>query len=195
MAAAAALLGFGWLGGWAMDGRSLSTLVAGGLPEFVQEARVEHVVYRPGRTPRCGGSCGSVKAPIEWLSRRLGSPLAVPDLFAQGYTLMGGRLVPGEQASGARVTLHVSAFGADALPASTSFRFASDDASSSLYWVDCRYGYALTGKLPRARLEVLANAAYAQLLMLRGAVLARERREICYGFSVKTFFNKGSDPV
>ena len=175
LAAAAALLGVGWLGGWAMHGGSPSNRVAGDLPEFVHEARVAHAVYTPEKRHAVEVSADQSKHLIEWLSRRLGAPLVAPDLSAQGYTLMGGRLLPGEaaqsraqfmyeQASGERVTLHVSVFGAEAAPASTSFRFASDDASSSFYWVDGRYGYALTGKLPRASLEALANLAYTQLL-------------------------------
>ena len=37
---------------------------------------------------------------MQWLSRRLGKPLKVPVLAAQGYELMGGRLLPGD--NGAR---------------------------------------------------------------------------------------------
>lgn len=176
MAAAAALLGVGWLGGWWMHGGdSASTAMASSVPEFVHEARVAHVVFAREKRHAVEVGADQSKHLIEWLSRRLGAPLATPDLSALGYTLMGGRLLPGEQAqsraqfmyeqaSGERVTLHVSVFGADATPASTSFRFATDDASSSFYWVDGRYGYALTGKLPRPALEALANAAYGQLL-------------------------------
>ncbi len=172
---AAALLGVGWLGGWAMHGGSASAPAVSGVPEFVHEARVAHVVYTPEKRHAVEVGADQSKHLIEWLSRRLGAPLVAPDLSAQGYTLMGGRLLPGEeaqsraqfmyeQASGERVTLHVSVFGAGVVPASTSFRFASDDASSSFYWIDGRYGYALTGKLPRAALEALANLAYMQLL-------------------------------
>ena len=175
MAAAAALLGVGWLGGWAVHGGSPATLVARAVPEFVHEARVAHVVYTPEKRHPVEVGADQSKHLIEWLSRRLGAPLATPDLSAQGYTLMGGRLLPGEQgqsraqfmyeqASGERVTLHVSVFAENAAPASTSFRFATDAASSSFYWVDGRYGYALTAKLPRPALEALAHAAYAQLM-------------------------------
>lgn len=175
MAAAAALLGVGWLGGWAMHGDWSSTPTAGGLPEFVHEARVAHVVFTPEKRHAVEVGADQSKHLIEWLSRRLGAPLAAPDLSAQGFRLMGGRLLPGEQsqsraqfmyelASGEGVTLHVSVFGADAAPAPTSFRFASDATSSNCYWVDGRYGDALTVKLPRTALEALANAAYAQLL-------------------------------
>ena len=182
MAAAAALLGVGWLGGWLMHGGdSASTVVASSVPEFVHEARVAHVVFAREKRHAVEVGADQSKHLIEWLSRRLGAPLAAPDLSTLGYTLMGGRLLPGEQAqsraqfmyeqaSGERVTLHVSVFGADATPESTSFRFATDDASSSFYWVDGRYGYALTGKLPRPALEALANVAYGQLLPAARAV-------------------------
>ena len=56
---------------------------------------------------------------IQWLSRRVGHPLAVPDLAAQGYVLMGGRLLPAgneaaaqfmyESTAGHRLTVYVRA--------------------------------------------------------------------------------------
>lgn len=176
IAIAAALLGVGWMAGWAMHAVGPEpAALAGGLPEFVHEARVAHVVYTPEKRHAVEVGADQSKHLIEWLSRRLGAPLAAPDLTALGFTLMGGRLLPGEQGqaraqfmyeqpSGERLTLHVSVFGASAVPAPTSFRFASDAASSSFYWVDGRYGYAITSALPRPALERIANAAYAQLL-------------------------------
>lgn len=179
VAVAAALFAVGWMAGWVTHGgttgMSPSALAARALPEFVHEARVAHLVYTPEKRHAVEVGADQSKHLIEWLSRRLGAPLAAPDLSAQGFMLMGGRLLPGEQGqaraqfmyeqpSGERLTLHVSVFGADAAPASTSFRFASDEASSSFYWVDGRYGYALTGRLPRGVLEAIANTAYAQLL-------------------------------
>ena len=42
-------------------------------------------------------------------------------------------------------------------------RFTSDAGVQSFYWVDQGYGYALSGKLPRQGLLVLAEAVYRQL--------------------------------
>lgn len=175
-AAAAALFGVGCFGGWLARGVAPDLPIAArAVPGFVREARVAHLVYTPEKRHAVEVGVDQSKHLIEWLSRRLGAPLAAPDLSAQGYTLMGGRLLPGEQAqsraqfmyeqaSGERVTLHVSVFGPGSAPAATSFRFSNEGATSSFYWVDGRYGYALTGALPRAALEHLANLAYAQLL-------------------------------
>ena len=175
-AAAAALFGIGCLGGWLARGVAPDLPIAARpVPGFVREARVAHLVYTPEKRHAVEVGVDQTKHLIEWLSRRLGAPLAAPDLSAQGYMLMGGRLLPGEQAqsraqfmyeqaSGERVTLHVSVFGPESAPAATSFRFSNDGATGSFYWVDGRYGYALTAALPRAALERLANVAYTQLL-------------------------------
>ena len=45
----------------------------------------------------------------------------------------------------------------------TAFRFTSEAGVQSFYWVDQGYGYALSGKLPRQGLLVLAEAVYRQL--------------------------------
>ena len=180
-AAAAALFGVGCLGGWLARGVAPDLPIAARpLPGFVREARVAHLVYTPEKRHAVEVGIDQSKHLIDWLSRRLGAPLAAPDLSARGYTLMGGRLLPGEQAqsraqfmyeqaSGERVTLHVSVFGPESAPASTSFRFNNEGTTSSFYWVDGRYGYALTGALPRASLERLANLAYTQLLPITPA--------------------------
>jgi len=176
IAAAAALFGIGCFGGWLAHSLVADLPIAArAVPGFVREARVAYLVYTPEKRHAVEVGNDQTKHLIDWLSRRLGAPLTAPDLSAQGYGLMGGRLLPGEQGqsraqfmyeqgSGERVTLHVSVFGPESAPAATSFRFTSEGTTSSFYWVDGRYGYALTGALPRPSLERLANAAYTQLL-------------------------------
>lgn len=112
---------------------------------------------------------------VQWLSKRLQRPLQVPQLGAQGWQLVGGRLLPGEHgaraqfmfqdAAGERVTLYIGALerGAPQAMHETAFRFASEAGVQSFYWVDRGFGYALAGSLPRARLLELAEAAYRQL--------------------------------
>ena len=39
---------------------------------------------------------------MQWLSKRLGRPLVVPDLAAVGFRLMGGRLLPAEDGPAAQ---------------------------------------------------------------------------------------------
>jgi len=116
---------------------------------------------------------------VQWLSRRLDRPLKVPDFSTLGYTLVGGRLLPGENgaraqfmfedAAGERVTLYVgqldpkTAGGPPAPAPETAFRFAAEGAVPSFYWVDQGFGYAVAGRLPRETLMKLATLAYRDL--------------------------------
>jgi anti-sigma factor RsiW len=90
---------------------------------------------------------------------------------------VGGRLLPGDagaraqfmfqNAGGERVTLYLGAVNASAKVGAgnqeTAFRFLDDGAAPGFYWVDQGFGYALSGKLPRAALLALATTVYQQL--------------------------------
>lgn len=146
---------------------------------FVKEAAVAHVVYLPEKRHPVEVGADQRDHLVQWLSKRLGAPLKAPTLEAQGFALVGGRLLPGgtdataaqaapraqfmyENDNGQRVTLYVSAFTGGAL-APTAFQFASDGQTNTFYWIDGRQGYALSAQLPRPMLATLADAAYRQL--------------------------------
>ena len=121
------------------------------------------------------------------LSRRLDKPLKVPDLSTAGYTLVSGRLLPGdtgaraqimfEDTAGQRVTLYIGTLtgaapgakpGLSSAPAArpsdeSSFRFSNDGPVPSFYWSDHGFGYAIAGALDRPALMNLATLAYRQL--------------------------------
>jgi len=100
-------------------------------------------------------------------------PLRAPALQAQGFRLLGGRLLPGprspraqfmyEDATGRRVTLYVTVFEPANAPRETAFRAARDGALESFYWVEGRFGYALSAELPPADVMALAREVHAQL--------------------------------
>lgn len=106
---------------------------------------------------------------IQWLSRRVGHPLAVPDLAGQGYVLMGGRLLPAgnvaaaqfmyESGSGHRLTVYVRASGGG----DTQFRFVASEGVSAFSWTDQGLGFSLVGALDRAQLLGIANTVYQQV--------------------------------
>jgi anti-sigma factor RsiW len=108
---------------------------------------------------------------VKWLSKRLGLELRVPLLAAEGFELLGGRLLPGpdgpvaqfmyQDASGKRLTLYVSRPGRD--DALTAFRFAQEGPVSVFYWIDRECGYALSGEIDKAGLARVATAVYRQL--------------------------------
>jgi anti-sigma factor RsiW len=103
---------------------------------------------------------------LQWLSRRLGKPLAAPDLTPFGYRLMGGRLLPGndsaaaqlmyDDASGKRLTLYVRA----APGSETAFRFQRDGDAATFAWIDQGFGFAVTAPATREELLPIAEAVY-----------------------------------
>ena len=105
---------------------------------------------------------------LKWLSRRLGRPLAAPDLARLGYGLVGGRLLPAgdtaaamlmyEAESGGRLTLYVRA----GEGGETAFRFRSEGDVSTLAWLDRGFGFAVSGAIPRERLQPIADAVYRE---------------------------------
>lgn len=173
--AASVLLAFaaGWLGHgrWAQRPSSAPAGLA-----FAHDAALAHVVYSPEKRHPVEVGASEQQHLVQWLSRRLDRPLKVPELSSLGYTLVGGRLLPGEAGAraqfmfedpaGLRVTLYIGALakGQGAYAAQESaFRFAADDPVPSFYWVDQGFGYALAGRLPREALLALATAVYKQL--------------------------------
>ena len=180
MAAAVAIaFGAGWLGNaqWlraAGDAARLSRS-APATQEFVRAAALAHAVYAPEKRHPVEVAAAEQQHLVQWLSRRLDRPLKLPDLSTQGYTLVGGRLLPGSQgpraqfmfehAGGERVTLYVGSQ-AEATASGTgetAFRFATEGPVASFYWVDRGFGYALAGALPRDALLGLATVVYRQL--------------------------------
>lgn len=171
IAAGWAIAVVGGLVGWlAHEHIHPAVAVAQGMP-LSRQAAIAHVVFSP-----------DVRRPVEigaehedqlvtWLSKRLGTPVRPPKLGALGYELIGGRLLPGNSgpvaqfmyhdASGQRLTLYVST--ENAANRDTAFRFAQEGPVNVFYWVDGRFGYALSAGIPRNELARVATAVYDQL--------------------------------
>lgn len=109
---------------------------------------------------------------VKWLSKRLGYDLKIPALTAEGFELLGGRLLPGpdggpvaqfmyQDSAGKRLTLYVSR--RNRSEPLTAFRFAKEGTVSVFYWIDRECGYALSGDIDKAALARLATAVYRQL--------------------------------
>jgi anti-sigma factor RsiW len=109
---------------------------------------------------------------VKWLSKRLDVPLKVPVLTQEGFELLGGRLLPGndgpvaqfmyQDPAGKRLTLYVTPTrkGEATL---TSFRFAKEGKVSVFYWIDDQCGYALSGEVDKTTLAKVASLVYKQL--------------------------------
>lgn len=174
--AAAVLLAFGL--GWGGHMQWLASGLGGSARQtmaFAHQAAVAHVVYMPEVRHPVEVDAAQQQHLVQWLSKRLNRPLKVPNLTANGYELVGGRLLPGDggaraqfmyqNAAGERITLYIGAVDGARQRGmeETAFRYASEGSIDTFYWVDQGFGYALSGKMQRQQLLALADAVYKQL--------------------------------
>lgn len=135
---------------------------------WVQRAAAAHSVYVP--EPRHAVEVAAQEEHLaRWLTRRIEVPVTLFDLSAEGFVLVGGRLLPDgagksaqlmyQDGEGRRVTLYLR----KPEPGSeTAFRFEQQGDLGLFYWVEPGAGFALVGALPRERLLALAQAVYRQ---------------------------------
>lgn len=106
----------------------------------------------------------------QWLSKRLGASISIPDLSSMGLKLVGGRLLPGptgeaaafymyEGKSGERFTIYC----AKAASPETALRYKDADRVAAFYWVDDKIAYVVSGPADRDRLEQVTKAVYEQI--------------------------------
>jgi anti-sigma factor RsiW len=141
-----------------------------GTPLPIRAARA-HLVYSPEVRHPVEVDAREQDHLVKWLSKRLDLPLKVPVLAAEGFELLGGRLLPGtdgpvaqfmyQDATGKRLTLYVTRpHKGDEV---TAFRFAQEGRVSVFYWIDRDCGYALSGEVEKPQLARVASLVYKQL--------------------------------
>jgi anti-sigma factor RsiW len=168
-AAVMAWVAVGGIGGWYLHGYDVAK--SADTVAFARRAAIAHIVYSPEvRHPVEVGADQEAHL-VAWLSKRLGGSLKVPQLAPLGYNLVGGRLLPGNQgpvaqfmfqdSTGQRLTLYVRNGAGDTKE--TAFRYARESGISVFYWVDGKFGYALSGDVEKADLLRVANVVYRQL--------------------------------
>ena len=163
----------GGLAGWELHGeRPLAVSAPDVGATMARRAAVAHATYSPEvRHPVEVGADQEAHL-VAWLSKRLGAPLRAPQLEAVGYSLVGGRLLPGDTGPvahfmyqcnrGTRVTLYVRTEAAG--NRETAFRYAREGSVGVFYWVDRKLGYALSSAdISKDDLLKVANAVYQQL--------------------------------
>jgi anti-sigma factor RsiW len=168
-------IALGAVGGWqlhSLQQRPVAAAPADAASQLARRAAVAHATYSPEVRHPVEVGADQESHLVTWLSKRLGTQLRAPKLEAVGYTLVGGRLLPGDSGPvahfmyqcnrGTRVTLYVrSDMGSNR---STAFRYAREGSVGVFYWVDSKVGYALSSAdISKDDLLKVANAAYQQL--------------------------------
>jgi anti-sigma factor RsiW len=169
IAAAATIAAFlvGGFAGWMARGASAAT--SSGFETLTSDALDAYKLYvvevrHPVEVP------GEERAHMtQWLSKRLGAELRVPDLQPIGLKLVGGRLLPGstgaaafymyETTSGERFTIYC----ARASTPDSALRFKDGNSNAAFYWVDKDIAYVVSGPADRSRLEKVTQAIYEQV--------------------------------
>lgn len=168
-AAVVAWIALGGVIGWQLHAFNAATTRSDG-STWAHRAALAHAVYSPEvRHPVEVGADQEAHL-VAWLSKRLGTQLRVPHLANIGYSLVGGRLLPGERgpvaqfmyqdARGQRLTLYVRT-NADERSES-AFLFAKEQGVGVFYWLDRKLGFALSGTVDKPELLRVATAIYKQ---------------------------------
>ena len=170
MAAAAALLLVLGAGGGYLAGGGLG-LEAQAEDELAEGAIAAHTIYAAERRHAVEVGADDKDHLLGWLSKRLGLTLIAPDLTAEGFELVGGRLLPAgqktaalllyEDANGNRISVYVTPEGTE--KAKGIYKDEAGEASA-IYWLDKGWGCAVVGTLPREQLLDVGRKAYRQLL-------------------------------
>jgi anti-sigma factor RsiW len=163
VAAALMLLLLGGFGGWFLAMETGRSEVA----DFADRALTAHAVYAV-----------EVRHPVEvraeerdhlqtWLSKRVGTAFTVPDLTAQGYTLLGGRLLAAgdrpaallmyEDANSNRITIYLISQNEDS---ETALHVEQRGSLTACYWRDGKLAFVVAGEMPREPMMKLAEAVY-----------------------------------
>ena len=166
-------IAIGSVAGWQLHaGRPASMPAAEAGAAMAHRAAIAHATYSPEiRHPVEVGADQEAHL-VAWLSKRLGAPVRAPKLEDVGYSLVGGRLLPGEGGpvahfmyqckQGTRVTLYVRTEAAN--NRETAFRYAEEGKVRVFYWIDRKLGYALSSAdISKDDLSKVANAVYQQL--------------------------------
>lgn len=170
--------GLGWVGQAQLHAPAAPALAQNApMQRFARAATVAHALYQPEQRHPVEVAASDQAHLLQWLSKRLGRKLQIPDLSAAGYELVGGRLLPGDDSQaraqfmyqneqGLRITLYLGAMPrarAETGTGETRFHFAHNGHTHAYYWVDQGFGYALAADLPRASLLHLAALVHQQL--------------------------------
>lgn len=162
----------GTIAGWQLHASRPAAPPQAEVPGFVKRAAVAHATYSPEVRHPVEVGADQEQHLVAWLSKRLGATVRAPKLEAIGYSLVGGRLLPGDNgpvahfmyqtAQGRRITLYVRTAAAE--NRETAFRFAAEGNVKVFYWIDRKLGYALSSAdLRREDLLAVADAVYRQL--------------------------------
>lgn len=166
IAAVMAFLVLGGIAGW------IAATEQGGRrgQSLAQEAIAAHEVFTAEVTHPVEVDATDREHLQAWLSKRIGTPVKIPDLAEEGYTLLGGRLLVAddqpaaqlmyEDAARKRLTIFLTA---NPSGAETALRVETKGPLVACYWLSEKLGFAVAGEMEVKPMMRLARIIYDQL--------------------------------
>ena len=107
---------------------------------------------------------------VKWLSNRVGRAVLLPDLSTQGFSLMGGRILPAAQGEPAALLMYVDGSGhrltlyARSNKASHKYglRFKQQGTVTAFFWANRNLDYVVAASVQRPLLQRVAEAVDRQ---------------------------------
>ena len=172
IAAAIALVVIGSGIGW--FGRDYMTPTKAASDTLIEAAVTAHALYVKEKS-RAVEVAADAPNLMTWLSNRITTPIDAPNLTAEGYTFLGGRLLPSdpgrnvpspaaqlmyENGEAQRVTLYITA----ALPdKKEAWQFETLGDVEAYYWASDTVTCTVVADLPEAQLRTLGRKIFGQL--------------------------------
>jgi anti-sigma factor RsiW len=168
LAAGLACVATGLIAGWMARG---AMTPAPGNAVFAREALAAHVLFVTEKRHPVEVPAEQEAHLVAWLSKRLDGPIRAPNLQALGFSLLGGRLLPGDQGplaqlmyqSDAQERLTLTVRRSKSATDQTGFQVLEQKGASVFYWIDRDFGYALSGEIGRDRMLSVARTVDSQL--------------------------------
>ena len=159
-------------GGWLLHDRSGAATGSAALVNLVQPALFAHSMYVSDNRYPVEIVASKREVLTGWLSERMHTDIQAPDLDGLGFELIGGRLLPStdrmaaqfmyQDASGQRITLYVRR--AVWANRESAFSYRQQEGVGVFFWVDGPLGYALSGRLDKARLVAIAKVVHSAVV-------------------------------
>ena len=172
IAAAIALVVIGGGIGW--FSRDYTTPTSAASDVLIEAAVTAHSLYVREKT-RAVEVAADAPNLMTWLSNRITTPIDAPNLTAEGYTFLGGRLLPSDPNEGVpspaaqlmyengeaqRVTLYITS----ALPdKEEAWQFETLGGVEAYYWANDTVTCTIVADLPEAELKMLGRKVFEQL--------------------------------
>lgn len=171
-AAAVVLLALGGAIGW--FSRDVVNPVEAASDLLIDHAVTAHALYVREKRHAVEVAAAEEDHLVTWLSNRIETPVAAPDLATEGFSLVGGRLLPEgygtgagpaaqlmyENAAAERLTVYITA----ALPdGRDAYEFATREGLDAFYWANGAITCTVVGSLPDADMKTVARKVYQQL--------------------------------